>query len=423
MRWRRQPRTIDLPGPKLSHTDMRRLSCGNRLHATVLLLARTACILPPRGSALDMPKPPGRGVLCAGKHWRLWGGGGDANASQQASSASSWGSAWYPGVVAPLAPPTSVSFYRVEPLHKCRGLSTNSDDIRSLLESSEQPASSTAAEEHARQEHERANHMHVLQSEIEEFADNVTLSKKLSRLQQLEVSKLEDIAKDVFGTGARLVPFGSIAAGLGTVNSDVDVALSLGDAWDADMFARGAVGAARLVTREAADSPGLSQGVTLRGRRRERERAQRKKRGWAQNDPVRGERVRILQQLARAVQRRLRQTVDIDLVLGAKVPVMKLTTSSGVEIDCSVQTRVHSGSITCDVLRMLAESDVRIRQLTLVGVLRHRFTGSSRSVNSSDNASVWGGGPSPSLGLCVSLYPSLSPNPTPRSLHLCLSCR
>ena len=73
--------------------------------------------------------------------------------------------------------------------------------------------------------------MRVLQSEIEEFADNVTLSKKLSRLQQLEVSKLEDIAKDVFGMGARLLPFGSIAAGLGTVNSDVDVALSLGDAW------------------------------------------------------------------------------------------------------------------------------------------------------------------------------------------------
>ena len=253
--------------------------------------------------------------------------------------------------------------------------------------------------------------MRVLQSEIEEFADNVTLSKKLSRLQQLEVSKLEDIAKDVFGTGARLLPFGSIAAGLGTVNSDVDVALSLGDAWDADMFARGAVGAARLVTHEAADSSRLSEGVTLRGRRRERERAKRKKRGWAQNDPVRGERVRILQRLARAVKKRLRQTVDIDLVLGAKVPVMKLTTSSGVEIDCTVQTRVHSGSITCDVLRMLAESDVRIRQLTLVGALRHRFTGSLRSFTSSDNACGCGSvSVSPSVCVFVSVF---VPNPHP----------
>ena len=372
--------------------NMRWLENMRRLHAAVLLIARTTtCFLPQQGPAPGLGfhrlRLPGRGAS-AFLIIRLRGGGGVAIGCQQMSSTS--GSSWCPGLPAPLALPTSAAFDKVDQLsiaNGCsRGFHTNSDNESYLALNSEQPSGTAEEEIEGDGEeagrstavakggtgsgHGCADHVHTLQFDIEEFVNKITLTKKLSRLQQHELSNLQDIAKDVFGPAARLIPFGSVAAGLGTIHSDVDVALSLGNSWDAEMFARGAVGAARLLT------PGMAQRNELPSARgRSRASARKRTRTWAQNDPVRGERIRILRKLARAVETRARnlsQHCDIELVLRAKVPVMKLTMSSGVEIDCSVHTRVHSGSITCDVLRTLASSDERVRLLAMVRSLALR---------------------------------------------------
>ena len=234
-----------------------------------------------------------------------------------------------------------------------------------------------------------------LQVQIEDLVAHMAIPAELQRAHQCELLRLEALAQDLFGRGARLVPFGSLPAGLGTAQSDLDVALSLGNSWDEALFAQGAVGAARHVpapSPSGASAIGVSLGAPQKqGMEREGLLVKGRKRGQKRrnDDPGRQERVRVLKRLGRGIRRHLK--IPVEAILSARVPIISVTTSAGLRIDISAQTSVHVGSLTAEMLRTLVTSDRSVRDATLIV----KTWAKARSINSAFEGTI------PSMGYVI----------------------
>ena len=100
-----------------------------------------------------------------------------------------------------------------------------------------------------------------LQMQATEVVKRVSIPPAKERRQQALLANLSAAVADIWGPAAILTPYGSAAAGYGTVESDLDLQLSLGEEWDTKIAKialraaqrhKAAAGEARLRTQQLA---------------------------------------------------------------------------------------------------------------------------------------------------------------------------
>ena len=77
-----------------------------------------------------------------------------------------------------------------------------------------------------------------LQMQASEVVKRVSVPAAKERRQQALLATLATAVHDIWGQAAILTPYGSAAAGYGTVESDLDLQLSLGEEWDRNIASR-----------------------------------------------------------------------------------------------------------------------------------------------------------------------------------------
>jgi len=87
-----------------------------------------------------------------------------------------------------------------------------------------------------------------LQMQAAEVVKRVSVPAAKTRRQQALLANLSAAVADIWGPAAVLTPYGSAAAGYGTVESDLDLQLSLGEEWDTKMANKVADGRVTLQT-------------------------------------------------------------------------------------------------------------------------------------------------------------------------------
>ncbi|EKX48476.1 hypothetical protein GUITHDRAFT_105623 [Guillardia theta CCMP2712] len=168
-------------------------------------------------------------------------------------------------------------------------------------------------------------------SDIHKMISQICIDPEQSQRHENLVDTLQKLAKKSFGKAARMKMFGSAAAGaegLCTVESDLDVCLSLGSRWE----------------MKISDKKSTEKGEDLH------------------KDVWRQEKIDILRVFERKIRRFL--NFKTTCIFGARFPIVTVRDDEGTCVDISVQSRQNFGRLVARLLKLYTR-DEKVRKIML----------------------------------------------------------